>query len=579
MNDDLPPQMGSGSHAPHTAWYADAMAHLVVILQNLSQVHDVPAIARIVSDAGRDLVGSDGATFVLREGDHAFVVEQIGSEQIWKGRRFPLDSSITGRAILGREPVVIEDVRTHPLVPPSVAATGVLQSLAVVPIRKTAPVGAICIYWNHRHVASEEELAVLQSLADITSVAWENVRLLNELQDKIRGLEIQAGQIREQHETLGVFTHALAHDLKEPVRTIRGFVDLIDASEPGENTTAYFDFIRRAADRMAMLVDTVFRYSQLHDPSRFTKGTCAMSIALDAARDNLSQLITEYGASVTEGPLPTVEANSGQMMQILQNLIANAIRHCDGPVQIHISAEDLGDQWVFSVRDTGPGVEQEDLERIFLPFKRLSLSEEGAGLGLAICTRIIALHGGRLWCESTPGEGADFRFTLPKAAQEADAPAALPRSDSGLKAAKGLARVLLVDDREADIELTRVLLFERDKAEFDLSVARSGREALHMVRQACENGAGFDLVLLDINMPGMDGFETLQALRKESHETAVVMCTGSTYDVDVEKARQLGAAGYMVKPASLAQLKSMVDEMPGLNWQNDGASSRLFPVT
>ncbi len=417
MSDPPSSQNGPIADTAHTAWYANAMAHLVIVLQALSQVHDVSALARIVGDAGRDLMGSDGATFVLREGDHAFVVEQVGTEQTWKGKRFPLETTITGRAMLSQKPIVVEDVRAHPWIR-TTAAGDTLQSLAIVPIRRTAPIGAICLNWNHKHVASDEELAVLQALADITSVAWENVRLLNELQDKIHSLEAQARQIREQHETLGIFTHALAHDLKEPVRTIRGFADLIDASEPGENTTAYFDFIRRAADRMAMLVDTVFRYTQLHDPSRFAKTNCAMDIALDAARDNLSQLITEYGAVVTEGPLPAVQANSGQMMQILQNLIANAIRHCAAPVHIKVSAEDLGEQWLFSVRDDGPGVAPEDIERIFMPFKRVNLNEDGAGLGLAICSRIIALHGGRLWCESTPGEGADFRFTVPKTAEQ-----------------------------------------------------------------------------------------------------------------------------------------------------------------
>jgi signal transduction histidine kinase/ActR/RegA family two-component response regulator len=558
-----------------SAWYTRAMEHLLEVVQALSQARDVATITRITRDAARELTDADGATFVLRDGDNCFYADENAIAPLWKGKRFPLQACISGWVMLNKEPAMIEDIYADPRIPAAAYRPTFVKSLAMVPIRKEAPIGAIGNYWAQNHQPTTEEVAVLQALANTTSVALENVRLIEELRDKVGTLQKQQVQIRTQHESLEVFTHALAHDLKEPVRTVRAFSDLIVSNAAPETNAVYFDFIRHAADRMAMLVDTVFTYTQLHDPARITKTDCPMDNRLSDVRDNLHQLIAEHRATIKAGALPVVSAHTSQMMQVLQNLISNAIRHSPDGVEVEVSAEDRGDHWQFSVRDNGPGLDPHDLKRIFEPFKRLNLNEEGAGLGLAICTKIIDLHGGRLWCESTAGDGANFLFTLPKSGSETMAAnqAPLLAEKAGTDA---LARVLLVDDREADLELTRVFLRVRDKIEFDLSVARSGKEALTMMRQARSIGAAYDLILLDINMPGMDGFEMLRALRGENDETAVVMCTGSTYDRDIEQARELGAAGYVVKPASLAQLRPVVDKIPALCWQDEGAAARLM---
>lgn len=141
-----------------------------------------------------------------------------------------------------------------------------------------------------------------------------------------------------------------------------------------------------------------------------------MDAALSAACENLRRLIEESGAAVTAGPLPVVEANPGQMMQLFQNLVGNAIKHCPRPVAVKIAAEDQDTLWVFKVCDNGEGIAEDDIPRIFRPFKRLNVDEEGTGLGLAICAKIAAIHGGRIWCESANGRGACFCFTLPKGA-------------------------------------------------------------------------------------------------------------------------------------------------------------------
>ncbi|WP_157405665.1 response regulator [Asticcacaulis benevestitus] len=144
-----------------------------------------------------------------------------------------------------------------------------------------------------------------------------------------------------------------------------------------------------------------------------------------------------------------------------------------------------------------------------------------------------------------------------------------------------LANVLLVDDRRADIELTRVFLQVRDKIQFNMSVAHSAREALEALKQVHERGERVDLLLLDINMPGMDGFEMLACLRDDEtlNKVAVIMCTGSTCDLDQSRARELGASGYMVKPASLTQLKTILATLTTLRLTHTGEAVRLTRIT
>lgn len=143
---------------------------------------------------------------------------------------------------------------------------------------------------------------------------------------------------------------------------------------------------------------------------------------------------------------------------------------------------------------------------------------------------------------------------------------------------QSLANVLLIDDRKADVELARVFLQVRDKMQFNLKVASGAKEALEMLKHAVASGEVVDLLLLDINMPGMDGFELLEAVRRDAalKHIAVVMCTGSTYDQDQARAQALGAAGYMVKPASLAQLRPMMTAIPALKLDLEGENVRLL---
>lgn len=170
------------------------------------------------------------------------------------------------------------------------------------------------------------------------------------------------------------------------------------------------------ATRMKRLINDLLDYSRVATQGRAPQPTSSEA-ALAETVLNLRTAIREGGAEVTHDPLPTVMADPVQMVQLLQNLIGNAIKFRGAaPARIHVSAEDKGRQWLFRVRDNGIGIEPQYAQRVFVIFERLHADREypGTGIGLAVCKRIVERHGGTIWVESEPGKGSVFCFTLPK---------------------------------------------------------------------------------------------------------------------------------------------------------------------
>ncbi|HVY87193.1 MAG TPA: response regulator [Caulobacterales bacterium] len=378
-------------------------------------------------------------------------------------------------------------------------------------------------------------------------------------------------RIEEQRMSLEIFTRALAHDLKEPVRTIKSFISVLMSQEPlSPDGRRYFGYVHDAADRMAALIDAVYHYTRLDSSAQpLTKEMCELGEVLKGAEIDLAELIREREATITVAPLPIAYGNASQIRQVFQNLLSNAIRHCPHDPEIRVDAKERPDCWEIRVADNGVGIEPEQRQRIFEPFIRLHhYKADGLGMGLAICKRIVEGHGGRIWCEVSEKEGAAFVFTLPKEVRPdvgREAPKAAPRPKRGQTpdTDRPLARILVVDDNEAAIELTRIVLIESSKLRCELISARGGEEALTVLDEAVKSGGVIDLVLLDINMPRISGFDLLQRIRADDRlrDVAVVMCTTSGYDKDVERARDLGAAGFVTKPATLKNLRPVLESV------------------
>ena len=287
----------------------------------------------------------------------------------------------------------------------------------------------------------EAEMRKAQDLGSATDIRWHRRKdgseffangFMNVIRDesgavlgyvKIMSDETARKQLQdslsESNAALEQFAYVASHDLQEPLRTMSSYAELLTRKYTGKfdsEADRFLGFIVNASQRMSSLIHDLLEYARAT-----TEEERPTSISLDedleAALTHLTQAIEESGASITHDPMPTIEVDRGQMVRLFQNLIGNALKYRkpDQAPQIHVTAEQANREWIIAIQDKGIGFDPQFASTIFAPFKRLHQPDAfpGTGVGLAICRRIVEAHGGRIWAESQPGEGAIFRFTLP----------------------------------------------------------------------------------------------------------------------------------------------------------------------
>nr|WP_245550136.1 ATP-binding protein [Halopiger xanaduensis] len=254
---------------------------------------------------------------------------------------------------------------------------------------------------------------------DGTIVEWIGMASdITERKEYERKLEQTNAQLKRSNKELRRFAHAASHDLQEPLRMVSSYLQLLKNRYGDDLDTEAQEFIEYAvdgADRMREMVNALLEYSRVNTYAEdFEPVDC--ETVLEEAREDLRVAIDERDATITSDELPTVNGDERQLVLLFQNLLDNAITYAgDDPPNIHVSAERRDDEWLFSIRDDGIGIDPDMTDDIFEVFNRLHARDEypGTGIGLAICKRIVTAHNGRIWAESEPEEGTTFFFTIP----------------------------------------------------------------------------------------------------------------------------------------------------------------------
>ena len=231
-------------------------------------------------------------------------------------------------------------------------------------------------------------------------------------------LQRQKDELERSNLDLEQFAYVASHDLQEPLRAVAGCSQILQRRYGGQLDASADELIGHivdGAERMQALILALLSYSRV-GTSGGDLEEVDFDFAFQQALANLQSAITETQARVTVGPLPTLLGDVGQITQLFQNFVGNALKYRgERAPEVQVAARLEADEWIFSIRDNGVGIEPQYFERIFMIFQRLHTRKEypGTGIGLAICSKIVERHGGRLWVESTAGEGSTFFFTIP----------------------------------------------------------------------------------------------------------------------------------------------------------------------
>jgi PAS domain S-box-containing protein len=331
-----------------------------------------------------------------------------------RSQHYPVSQAgVWGDCVRERAPVVHNDYASLPHrkgLPQG--HTPVIREL-VLPIIRGDRIVAVLGVGNKSVDYNEKDVEVAALLADFS---WEIVERKRTEEE----VERYAVELERSNEELEQFAYIASHDLREPVRMVKGYLGLLEKryrDQLDEKAGRFIDYAVEEAERMQEMIQALLDLSRV-DTSGEEPTPTDTELLLERTLRLLERASEDAAAEVTHGPLPTVMADEVQLAQVFQNLVANAIKfRCEGvPPRIHIAAEQEGNEWVFSVADNGIGIsDPEQAERIFQVFQRLHTEEEyeGIGIGLALCKRVVVRHGGRIWVESEMGKGSTFYFTLP----------------------------------------------------------------------------------------------------------------------------------------------------------------------
>jgi PAS domain S-box-containing protein len=382
----------------------------------LSSAHEPSAVLQLCCDAlVRHLGVGLARVWTLDEGADSLELRAsagLDAQLDRMQRSVPVGQSEIGRIAVERKPHLSNDLRADPSV--SVrdwAASEGLVAFAGYPLSVDERLLGVLAVLAPQPL-TEDSWAALAAIADTLAQGMSRRRAERALEERVKDLARSNAELEQ-------FAYVASHDLQEPLRMVASYNQLLARRYRGKldaDADEFIDFTVEGVTRMQRLIHDLLAYSRVGTRGR-DFAAVDTAAALRVVLQGLTRAIEEAHAVIHVGPLPLVFGDDGQLMQLLQNLIGNAIKfRGDGRPVVNISAEEQEESWSFRVQDNGIGIDPAYFERIFVIFQRLHPRESypGTGIGLALCKKIVERHAGKIWVESRPGGGSSFCFTLPK---------------------------------------------------------------------------------------------------------------------------------------------------------------------
>jgi signal transduction histidine kinase len=397
--------------------YSTGMNKLVLAVQELSLARNLEAIMLIVRRVARELTGADGATFVLRDGDYCFYAEEDAISPLWKGSRFPLQTCISGWTMINKQSVVIEDIYADDRIPHAAYRPTFVKSLAMVPIRTISPIGAIGNYWASNHAPTDEELSLLQSLADITAVSIENVNMYTQLEDKLTERTQMLTQLTDQKQQLEEFCQIIAHNMRAPLSNLLLLGDMIKETPDVDDKLMFLDKQKPVIDYLNEMFDNLVDAIQVRMDFSVDKKEIDVEQTVHKTLSLLQGEIIESGALVNYdfSGAKTILFSSAYFDSIVFNLVSNAIkfRSPDRQPEITIKAYKNDGFTFLEVEDNGLGIDlNKHGNNLFKLRKTFHQHPNSKGFGLFITKSQVEAMGGKIWATSVPNERTVFTIQI-----------------------------------------------------------------------------------------------------------------------------------------------------------------------
>lgn len=389
---------------------------LVSAIKELSLARSEKHLHSIVAAAVRKLANAEGATFVIKDGDRCYYVEENTLNPLWKGQKFPLETCITGWSMLNNKPAIISDIYADKRIAAELYKPTFVKSLAVFPVGNDDPVAAIGSYWSTHYTPGDKEVQLLKTLADAAAITLKNIQLLEELEHRV---EMRTKELQAANKELEAFSYSVSHDLRAPLRAIDGFTRILTEDHEDvldEDGLRLCGIIRENTHKMAELIDDLLAFSRLNryemQPSEIDMGILANSIFHEVAEKTMRERI-EF---IVDDVKPAL-GDPTMIRQLWANLISNAVKFSSKKEKaiIKISGKEQQGFYEYCISDNGVGFDMNYINKMFGVFQRLHSSREfeGTGVGLAIVQRIVHRHGGQVRAKGEVNRGATIYFSLP----------------------------------------------------------------------------------------------------------------------------------------------------------------------
>jgi signal transduction histidine kinase/ActR/RegA family two-component response regulator len=510
----------------------------------------------------REIMSVDTVAILLveEEGDEVYAWAAKGlEEEVERGVRLPVGRGFAGTIIAKRQPTIIDNLEHAEVLNPLLREKG-LQSLLGVPLMiEGRAIGVIHVGTLHLRRFTEDDTRLLQLIADRIALAIDHARLY-EVERTARAEAEAANRAKDE------FLATLSHELRTPLTPIIGWIHMLRGGDLSPRETEHgLAIISKSSYALNRLINDLLDMSAILSGKMEIEDApipidAVIEEAVETVRPEAARRSIEIELVPCDQEALMVSGDRTRLVQVFWNLLHNAVKFSDGEARVRVLCEADQEELRVHIEDKGAGINRDFMPFIFERFRQEDGSKTrahgGLGLGLALVKSFVEAHGGRVIAESPgPGQGSLFTVHLPRIRQEGLSTRRIPPARVNAAHEKGRVRVLVIEDAVDTLDMLQAVLEIKG---YEVTLCQTPAEALRVAASMW-----FDIIISDIGMPEIDGYELLARLREIRHlrETPAVALTGYASVADQEQARAAGFQAHIAKPVDPGELATRIEQL------------------